>query len=595
MFGHVVGPCVRYSYGCLPPVEGGERADEQFRLAHRYRNKLAELEIARRAAIEEILLRDSDVAQRTSEAAALEGMLQEQRERLSELRQQTRTPDPDGAEELGQSIDCTSGELRDAWAALKAARKAAFAQPWAKAAIDQANAAALTAAKAARAASGLYWGTYGTVEQAAQKWRSSPIPPRFFRYQGEGTLGVQCQKGLPADELAGYDTRVRIDPIDWERWAQAPRPEQKRLSRTRLHVRIGSDGRDPIWLVLPIIMHRPLPLNSRIKWVHVIRTKVANRYRYDAQFTVELAPAATPIARGTGSVAIDVGWRLLETGLRVAYWHDDKGQEGELLLPLEHLAQFRKVDDLKGIRERAFNHVRQVFTTWRKAQTSVPPWLTEATKTMHAWHTPARLAQVALRWHRERKGASPTAERQRWLFEQRHATEWPVISPNADFYWYLEAWRRQDLHLWQWEEGQRAKAVAHRREIYRLFARSAAARYAEIRIEKFDLRKVAKRPKPEEGTAGQRRGQTYRQIAAVSTLRSALEEQCAKSGAVLLAVKAVDSTQRCHACGHLQHFDAANYLYRTCSACGIQWDQDENASRNLLVAEVAKQSLRARR
>src|SRR5690606_4665293 len=83
---------------------------------------------------------------------------------------------------------------------------------------------------------------------------------------------------------------------------------------------------------IPIVMHRPLPVGGRVKWAYLIRRKVAQRFVYSVQLVVEL-PEEPRRDTGHGAVAIDLGWRLLDGDLRVAYWTDERGETGELRLP----------------------------------------------------------------------------------------------------------------------------------------------------------------------------------------------------------------------------------------------------------------------
>ena len=55
MFGNASQPSLNYSYHAKAPAENADLAYEQLRAAHRYRNKLCEIELERRAAVESAL------------------------------------------------------------------------------------------------------------------------------------------------------------------------------------------------------------------------------------------------------------------------------------------------------------------------------------------------------------------------------------------------------------------------------------------------------------------------------------------------------------------------------------------------------------
>lgn len=66
MFGHKAGPSKVYEFGCGAPTEGAEYVDAQILLAHRYRNRLVEIELERRRKVREA------TSAHSGEVAALE-------------------------------------------------------------------------------------------------------------------------------------------------------------------------------------------------------------------------------------------------------------------------------------------------------------------------------------------------------------------------------------------------------------------------------------------------------------------------------------------------------------------------------------------
>ena len=73
-----------------------------------------------------------------------------------------------------------------------------------------------------------------------------------------------------------------------------------------------------------------------------------------------------------------------------------------------------------------------------------------------------------------------------------------------------------------------------------------------------------------------------RTLAAPHTLRLAVLNACGRTGVTVESVSAVNTTHICHLCGSLEEFDAAEHLNHRCRSCGMVWDQDVNAARNLL-------------
>ncbi|HEY8416139.1 MAG TPA: hypothetical protein VIK99_10255, partial [Thermaerobacter sp.] len=78
-------------------------------------------------------------------------------------------------------------------------------------AIDRWSREALKEARADFSRRGLYWPTYGLVEQAAERMRRSKAEPRFRAFTGEGMIGVHLQGGIPWKAIfSGQDIRIRI-------------------------------------------------------------------------------------------------------------------------------------------------------------------------------------------------------------------------------------------------------------------------------------------------------------------------------------------------------------------------------------------------
>jgi transposase len=416
--------------------------------------------------------------------------------------------------------------------------------------VDENDLARANEAKVARGKSGLYWGTYLHTEQSFEKAKHSHTDPGFKHFNGDGHLAVQIQKGMSSGDVFGEGGYVRIDAVPDEAWSSPIRGERRRLSKTRLWFRVGSEGRKPVWAVFPMTMHRPLPPESRIKWVHLIRERIGTQYRYSVNFAVEY-PSEPVIETGEGTVAIDIGWRLMEDGLRVAYWYDSQGKEGELKLPLRILTALQKCDDIRSIRDDNFNKTKAELCgllPWME----LPEWFQKDTATLHLWRSTGRLAALALKWRDNR------------------------FDGDAEAYETMGAWRKRDKHLLDYEANLRDKTLTHRREIYRVFASELREKYDTVILEAFDLRDIAEQPEPEEGPKEHTGSRTRRPIAALSQLRQSIKD----SGLRIVEVSPKNTSRRCHVCGHIEV--GFTEVQHQCSNCGSVWDRDSNAAINIL-------------
>ena len=542
------GDVRNYRYGLRAPTVGADVVDEQFYLAHKYRNQLAEIELRRRAAHDAVLAELApDVSRLTQLEATAKENLSAAAEALKSARVAARSKRKDDA---GQRAVVKA--LRDRLKAIRAELKVAKAHARTDATIQKrlaiVDAEDLCARKRARAESGLYWGTYCQVEQAASAMRRGK-PPRFLRYSGGGKIAVQIQITRPmraADAYTCQDTRLRIEPINHD----AP---GKTARYTRLWLRVGStETRDPVWAIFPLYLHRDPPPEATIKWAYVVRRRVGTKHRYHLILVLAEVPETRPMAN-TGYVSVDPGWRAKQDGLRVAYWIGSDGEEGEVELPAAAVSRWGKADGLRATRDANMNAAKAQLIETLGRMDARPEWLVEATKTLPHWRSAARLASLAIRWRENRFGGDAAA------------------------YEALEAWRKQDKHLLEWEANNRRKAVAWRDSYYRDFASQMAQRYRELRLEATDWRRLAKRPEPEEDDGEHGDARRNRTIAAVGRLGEILRERFA----VVAGVAPEYTTQDCAHCGQRDAFDAARQLVRTCKHCGKTEDQDRRAARNI--------------
>lgn len=546
-----------YQYGLLPPIENADIVREQMRLAHRYRNTLVEIERGRRAAVR--ALEDPETLAVANEAIAAEEEVilasRAIKETRSESRSRSETADMRKAlVEAKKRKKVVVDRLREL------RRRNAEATASERSIIEE---RASELRKSARAHCGVYWGTYLLIEDAAERARKStplymgahPNDPGFSRWDGHGRVGVQIQNGMTVGEAVSCeDTRLRIHVSDGAKESFVAKNgktvERKRMSTIR--VRVGSDGRAPVWATFPIVMHRPLPEGAIIKGVSVSMHRVGPHEKWTCEVTIDMDREMRKPSSDR-AVAIDVGWRAFGDQIRVATWTD--GEEvGELRLDSDLVGLYRKIEDLDEIRDKSFNRAIADLRAWLSTAT-VPEWMQERTKHIAQWASQGRLASLAIEWRSNR------------------------FEGDEEAFARVEAWRKQDKHLWCWEAAARGKAYRRRREVYRIFASQLASKYAHVILERFDLREPAKKRPLEEGKKENSVASRNRTIAAVSEFRAAIKNAC---GDRICEVDASDTTRTCNSCGHVDKWDQAEMIHHACSKCGVVWDQDENAAVNIL-------------
>lgn len=557
MYGHDSQPSRIYSFGAKAPEGGLPVVVEQMRIANRYRNALVELELARRARVDQMLRELSpDLLDTEARIAAAEKILEDLRQKLKARAAEKRKRE--SSTEEREAIREVLASLKALRARRKELRKGLFESSAWETTQEAINEWAGTEAKRLRKESGLYWGTYLHVEQSMSGVRRG-APPRFRGWRGDGHLAVQLQGGLPVRDLLTQvpDSRFRIAPVPEEAWL----PGGRKLRRTMAYLRVQSDEQgNPIWADVPIVLHRPLPEDATIKWVHLVRRRIGCSEEWRVQLVLARARGWDPTDRSAhGEVGIDVGWRLRpDGGLRVAYWVGSDGAEGELCLPPKWLAKMRKVEDLRAIRDKNFNAARDALTIAMAGATE-PEWLVEAGKTILRWRAPRRLAALVLR-----------------LRDAYASGEKIPVSGMAIV--EAEGWRKQDRHLYQWEAHLREKLFRQREDLYRNFAATLRRRYHLARVEKLDLRDFHELPEVEEGSPDGALREHVRD-AALSVLFRTLKESMAE----IVEVDPKDTTRKHCDCGSMQDWDRRNLMH-TCTQCGRTYDQDVSAARNLLAS-----------
>lgn len=531
-----------YEYGCLPPVRGREQAIEQMFRRRRLWNALVEVERKHRAEVTGLLHDDSSDEKVKGLMAHLESL----RLLISARRQSARKRSVE-VTDLKDEIAATKADLSSLIARAKQDRRL-------RAVEQKENLAALElvrrlAVKQARAESGLYWCNYDDVISAYETARRRTLKDgrelRFQRWDGSGKVTVRFQTGLAVGEAFQADRRLQIKPVDPLAWSSPKRSVRRKLARSSVMLRVGSDGREPVWLELPVVLHRPLPGNGTVRSASVVLEKVGRQERWRLLVTVEL-PSSAP--REGLAVAVDFGWRCLPEGLRVAYWVDERGDHGQLLLPPDMLWQFSKINDLRSIQDQHLQSVLLALSAW-SAQNRLPDWMD--LKAVSQWKNPGRLLRLHADWKNQR------VEGDEWMFGR------------------LCVWKERHEHLHEWEVNLRDQVLRYRKDIYRQFVAGLLRNHGQVFVEDFDIGALAGKQPPEKEQKSFTGG--MRVVAAVSLLRRTLEEKGS-----CVRIPAQHTTQLCSWCGYSGRWDATDGLLHSCAGCGKIFDQDQNAARNIL-------------
>ena len=546
-----------YRYGCQHPIENEELVrNTQMPKGHAYQNTLIRIERAKRKAIAdvqaELVPAIDEVRSRIAELDAQVDAIWSgvDRKKLSKVERQK-------IKDVTVPLNAERLALRGRAKALKAEHaetlKAAY-----KAVEERKN----VLVKAARAECGAYWGTYLLAEKAVEEaiGRKDTCPPEGpnFRRRWDGShgrVGVQIQGGAPiATVLAGTNTLVRL--LDDPRKAGKTR-RKGRASYKMLWLRIDSDEKGkPVWAKFPLYYHRPFPADAVIKNAYVSMNRVSpSNVVWSAHFSIESADTfKQKVVREVHGVnlGINFGWYREDDSslLRVAYWVKSNGEKGKILLPAEVEGSIKKADDLRSIRKHAFNEAKEFLWSFQ----SPSPWLASRIPSLILWKNIDKLSAVVKDWKDHR------------------------FEGDDEIYAFMEAWRRKDRHLHDWEGNARKYAVDRRNNHYREEVLKLVRSCDTICVDDTNYADLAQKVAEESFDPVS----WHRFVCAVGWLRAEFKAQSKKNGQTCILAPHKNKTLTCHKCENVLSFDKSVERVHTCEVCGASWDQDYNAAMNCL-------------
>lgn len=621
-----------WCFGALAPTLNGDLVAEQMLAAHRYRNKLVELERKRR-----------DVADATARRlhpgyAALAEAVKRAEDRVTaaydaikRARAKARKRSPVTAEQE-QEIADAKAERKEAWEAAAPARaeayemikqmaeklwpqarELAFADPkkqskllaaeeaQAKAAIraqkteadtrwrrlvrpywlslceaadiDAGQASYQREQKIARATCGCFWGTYLVVEEAASGFGSGP-PPKYERESPYGTIAVQLPGGLTVeDAMSGRNRTLQLRVANEEELALTGKSRRVKARGSLVRIRIGSTGRDPVWAEIPVLFHRLPPRDGVIKWAYIHRTPHGPDVRWSLRLTIE---SKTPdVQMPESSVcAVHPGYRLMRDGtIRLACLAATRFPPELFEHPLLRQYLVREGDIVEARLPAA--------ALWRVEKAAS----IDAYRDRRANRRAARL----VRWLDSHRDILP-----QWLIEESetialwHATDrfhrlrdkWKERRFDGDelVMALFDRWASRDRHLHRYAYGLASKAKAWRTHFYRTLAKWLAEHYTNVIAPKINWQALRKAAAVDEEVKQVARQRQIANLASPAELVKFITEKC---GVRLIVVPSKDITRQCQTCGQIDDWDRRHRCH-TCTGCGDQFDQDHNAARNEL-------------
>jgi hypothetical protein len=566
-------------YGLLAPMNWGDDCFEHLYLQTKLWNRLVEIERENRAKYRAIVGTDEAVAEIDVRINEVKSRLSDMDIQRKELRKDKRSKHGVHTEPLDEAIKASKSELKELSAQAKEIRTAAKERIKAEStALKDNDDHRKELVKAARNASGLWWGNYNAVCNSYDTARSKAMKEgaelKFHRFNGSGRFTCQIQGGLPTEDLlAGKHSIAQIRLIDGTTFTEAAHKRPPALMLQEVGSRRDSrqygilsitvytfkddQGGHRRTLDFPIILHRPLPENATLKQLVVNRKKVGTDYRWSVTFTFtgEAEPVNNPSPLSCG---INLGWKQVKGGLRIATVQDGHGEPRHIVLPQHIVDRLDYVDgDLKSRIDTATNeNFAWILDKWKGDD--LPEPLAEVRTGLRRAKKPhpAKFAKAVFVWREQ------------------------CPEYMSDAYQEAEKRRKAVKRLSLEHSHLRDKVLRCRQDFYRVEAKKLAEKYSRIVLDKMDLRKMAALEKSD-GTPNELndKARRLRTIAAVSEFREWLIKQAQKTGTAIDQIL-IESTHTCSACGGVM--EPSEGLFWMCRSCGVLVDQDDNAATNLL-------------
>lgn len=453
---------------------------------------------------------------------------------------------------------------------------------------------------------GLYWATHNDVvtsfdaslrliTKLHQQGRSAQ--PRFRRWTGEGTITAQLVRAanqpartpmLLASGTGSWANVCQLSPwVDPQQWESMTRSQQRAVTRVPDHqwCAMEPDQRRALGhgtllfciggkqqIRIPVIIHRMLPAEADVTMVRVTRRLVAGKPKISVSVIARIP--APPVCPQGPAAAVHVGWRSLRRdGVRVgmiASTHrlpEVPQSLRQVVRPLdEHHAEIRidrgtlqvagRPAAVRSRRDQMLDDLRQDII---EVANDFPLPAEYDIASIKQWRSPARFVRLL--------------------------QTWPLQGAPQQLIQRMDAWQRQDRHLWEFECNERQQTAAHIRDVYRNVAVWISSWASLVVTDNWNIREVSRVPGlGEEDTLQVRMARAARQVVAPGSLRALIVEAARARGIAHETVPLENKALMHCACDHgiLDRSQFVRHIHVHCSHCGISFDQDSNVTDHLL-------------
>lgn len=419
--------------------------------------------------------------------------------------------------------------------------------------------------KNARQNSGVWWGNYNFIVRAFESARSAALrrgsSVRRRTEGGSGRLTNTLQGGAAVEHLFdGSLSQIFIRHPQDKAWSAESRGTRRRLQRTTLTATIfvrSGERRNVTW---PMIMHRSIPLDALVKNVVVTRRKIGERWKWAVSFTcTRTIDGEIPPSTSNKLVAVDVGWRRVSDGLRVATVLPSNGEPRFIILPHEILNSFAFINELRARIQESAQHGIDLLQKLNSDNYGAP--YSDLLKAFQS---------------REERKYHYLLEFCRGKFFR----EQPIDAIDSQ----IIRWRREYLRSTNWLINQQRKVVARRNHYYQNSIIDIVSDVSELIVSDIQLSKLVDQGHQDlTSEFFPRRAHYYRIVAAPSRFMRIMEAQSAKRRIMLHKIE-VKHPVPCQRCGSTVRKSRADALTQVCGTCDAEFDIDVAACQNLLAS-----------
>lgn len=556
-------------YGLLPPMDWDEDAHEHLFLQNKLWNRFVEIERFHRKAYQTLVNEDQDVLKSESKLKKLMQIQAQSRQKKKELRAKARSKKKADTKALDATIKECVAEIKKLKIILKEQRKSSRGKN--KKILAPLDNNRKEDVKKACQESGLWWGNYNAVYASYNVARSRAMKEgvdlKFHRFDGSGRFTCQIQGGMTVEELFEGQKIVGVKPLPKDAYTHPYKGERRRLQRTELSFTIYTKDNARRTLSFPMIMHRPFPEDVRIKHAVISKKRIGTNFKWSITITAtKEGEKFQPDLSKKVACGINWGWKLLKNGsLRIATVVGSDNTEEHFILPADVVLKFKYIDELKSKLDTEINEMHAAI---KKFEFGDIPDEVLAEKIKKIRRAPkigaGKLAACVLLW------------------KDNFADFQPVFLEK------FESWRKVDKRKRNEISNLRGKLIRRRLDLYRNYAKKIANKYGLIGLHEFNLKKAALlETKAGEETPLPKKVRYNRTIASISVFRDWIKKQAFKAKAQVVEVKG-PITVICHNCGTLiGKKDRTDFIWK-CENCGIKWDVDTNAGKNVLATMFGK-------